>query len=76
MLSTCENNRYAVTKLQTKHPREQKISLRAIGYGMPGLTIYGNDALAVYEAACKAVERARAGGSLTLIECRTYRHSR
>jgi len=40
---------------------------------MPGMTIDGNDVLAVYETSCKAIQRARAGEGPTLVECKTYR---
>jgi 2-oxoisovalerate dehydrogenase E1 component len=70
----CENNGYAASVPQAKHQRNQQISDRAIGYGMPGVTVDGNDVLAVYEAARGAVERARSGAGPTLIECKTYRH--
>jgi 2-oxoisovalerate dehydrogenase E1 component len=70
----CENNGYAASVPQVKHQRNPRIADRAIGYGMPGVTVDGNDALAVYEAAREAVERARSGGGPTLIECKTYRH--
>jgi 2-oxoisovalerate dehydrogenase E1 component len=70
----CENNGYAASVPQVKHQRNPRIADRAIGYGMPGVTVDGNDALAVYEAAREAVERARSGGGPALIECKTYRH--
>ncbi|HET6316246.1 MAG TPA: thiamine pyrophosphate-dependent enzyme, partial [Chloroflexota bacterium] len=50
------------------------ISVRAIGYGIPGVSVDGMDLLAVYGAARPAVERARAGEGPTLIEARTYRY--
>ena len=40
---------------------------------MPGVTIDGNDVMAVYETSGKAIQRARAGEGPTLIECKTYR---
>jgi pyruvate dehydrogenase E1 component alpha subunit len=40
---------------------------------MPGVTIDGNDVLAVYECSGRAIQRARARGGPTLIECKTYR---
>ena len=40
---------------------------------MPGVTIDGNDVMAVYETSGKAIERARAGEGPTLIEAKTYR---
>jgi len=46
---------------------------RAASYGMPGVTVDGNDVVEVYEAASEAVERARAGEGPTLLECITYR---
>ena len=52
---------------------------RAAAYGLPGEIVDGNDVLAVYEAADRAVERARTGAGPTLLECKTYRqvgHSR
>ena len=75
----CENNLYAAstpfaTAFKIKHVAE-----RAAAYGMPGEIVDGNDALAVYEAAGRAIARARAGGGPTLLECNTYRqcgHSR
>lgn len=70
----CENNGYAASVPQAKHQRNSTIADRAIGYGMPGVTVDGNDILAVYEAASEAVERARSGGGPTLLECKTYRH--
>lgn len=70
----CENNGYAASVPQAKHQRNPTIADRAIGYGMPGVTVDGNDIFAVYEAATEAVERARSGGGPTLIECKTYRH--
>jgi pyruvate dehydrogenase E1 component alpha subunit len=49
------------------------ISIRAAGYGMAGLTVDGNDVLAVYQAAVEARDRALAGEGPTLLECKTYR---
>jgi 2-oxoisovalerate dehydrogenase E1 component len=74
VIFVCENNGYAASVPQTKHQREQVIAKRAAGYGMPGMTVDGNDAQAVYEATRTAVDRARRGGGPTLIECKTYRH--
>ena len=55
------------------------IASRATGYGIPGEVVDGQDVIAVYNIAKKAVERARKGLCPTLIECKTYRqkgHSR
>ena len=49
------------------------LSDRAKAYGMPGITIDGNDVVEVYATASKAIERARNGDGPTLIEGKTYR---
>jgi len=51
----------------------ERLSQRAASYNMPGDTIDGNNVIAVYETAGRAVERARAGEGPTLLECITYR---
>ena len=74
-----ENNLYAASTPIGQTTRIAKLSDRAAAYGMPGVTIDGNDVITVYETAKAAVERARAGEGPTLIECMTYRitgHSR
>jgi acetoin:2,6-dichlorophenolindophenol oxidoreductase subunit alpha len=68
-----ENNGYADFIAQRDHQRIEKISDRAAAYGMPGVTVDGNDVIAVYLAMEEAVDRARAGGGPTLLECVTYR---
>lgn len=70
----CENNGYAQAT-----PVEYAIAIpnvadRASAYGMPGVTVDGQDVLAVWEAADTAVRRARAGEGPSLIECKTYRY--
>ena len=49
------------------------ISVRAQGFGLPGITVDGNDFWAVYKGAKWAVDRARSGKGPTLVECLTYR---
>ncbi len=68
-----EHNGYAYSTPTAKQMRCQDIALRAAGYGIPGVTVDGNDALAVYEATRQAVARARAGQGPTLIEVKTFR---
>src|SRR5439155_21274297 len=51
----------------------KEVSARAEAYGMPGVTVDGNDVLACYEAMKTAVARARGGEGPTLLEVRTYR---
>ena len=69
-----ENNHYAAATPYQHTNRQEDLSIYANGYGIPGLTIDGNDAVGVYEAARKAVNHAREGLGPTLIECKTYRH--
>ena len=69
----CENNQYAISTSQKKAMAIKNIADRAIGYGIPGNLVDGNDALAVYEITLEAVNRARAGKGPTLIEAKTYR---
>lgn len=69
----CENNGYAVTNPMSNAISIDSIAKRAAGYNMPGIQVDGNDVLAVYETAKKAVARARAGEGPTLIECMTTR---
>ncbi|MBS7632924.1 thiamine pyrophosphate-dependent dehydrogenase E1 component subunit alpha [Candidatus Bathyarchaeota archaeon] len=70
----CENNLYAMGTRQSIAMNIENIADRAVAYGIPGVSVDGNDVLAVYETACKASERARGGEGPTLIECKTYRH--
>ena len=53
----------------------KSIAVRAKAYGMPGITVDGNDVIAVYEAVHKAVARARRGLGPSLVEAKTYRLS-
>ena len=70
----CENNLYAVGTRQREVRKIEDIADRAVGYGMPGVVVDGNDVIAVYEATCaRQSQRARAGEGPTLIECKTYR---
>ena len=73
VLFICENNLYATEIAFAYATRNPEVGSRGDCYGMPGLTVDGNDVLAVYAAAQEAVERARSGGGPTLIECRSYR---
>jgi pyruvate dehydrogenase E1 component alpha subunit len=51
----------------------ERVADRALGYGMPGVRVDGNDPIALYGALSAAVERARSGGGPTLVECVTFR---
>ena len=69
----CENNRYAISVRWEKQAAVENVAIRAQGYGFPGVTVDGNDVLAVYAAAREAVDRARRGEGPTFIEAKTYR---
>jgi 2-oxoisovalerate dehydrogenase E1 component len=68
-----ENNHYAIS-VPASEEVAGSLSARAEGYGFPGVTIDGNDSLAVYAAMRQAADRARRGGGPTLIEAETYRY--
>lgn len=70
----CENNQYAMSMPARQAMAVGTIAERAAAYGLPGVTVDGMDAAAVYGAAVEAVARARAGEGPTLIECLTYRY--
>ena len=69
----CENNLYATETPFAKVTRNTDVASRGAAYGMPGVSVDGNDVIAVHEAAGQAIDVARSGGGPTLIECRTYR---
>ncbi len=73
VIFVCENNLYANStpaEIAMSHP---DVAVRAAGYDMPGEIVDGQDVLAMYEAAGRAVARARRGDGPTLIEAKTYR---
>jgi acetoin:2,6-dichlorophenolindophenol oxidoreductase subunit alpha len=75
----CENNLYAASTPFAAAFKIKSVVERAPAYGLPAEQVDGNDVMAVYAAAGRAVARARAGGGPTLLECLTYRqvgHSR
>jgi len=74
IIYVCENNLYGISTRQDKHMNIKNISDRAVSYGIPGVSVDGNDVEAVFNATTEAVKRARAGEGPTLIECKTYRH--
>ncbi|GAF16561.1 LOW QUALITY PROTEIN: branched-chain alpha-keto acid dehydrogenase, E1 component, alpha subunit [Bacillus sp. JCM 19046] len=69
----CENNKYAISVPIEKQLACESVADRAVGYGMPGVTVDGNDPLAVYEAVKEAAERGRNGEGPSLIETISYR---
>jgi pyruvate dehydrogenase E1 component alpha subunit len=74
VLFVCENNRYAEATPFEYSVAGASIAKRAAGYDMPGITVDGQSALAVFEVAREAVRRARSGEGPTLIEAQTYRY--
>ncbi|PNY81913.1 pyruvate dehydrogenase (acetyl-transferring) E1 component subunit alpha [Deinococcus koreensis] len=68
-----QNNGWAISVPTHSQTRATDLSRRAEGYGIPGVRVDGNDALATYHVTREAVERARSGGGPTLIETVTYR---
>ena len=68
-----ENNQYGLSTPMSESTSVARLSARAAGYGMPGITIDGNDVQAVHAETAAAVARARAGDGPTLIEALTWR---
>lgn len=73
VIFVCQNNLYGEHTRYELTTSARRISDRAAGYQMPGVTVNGNDPLAMYSAANEAVARARSGGGPTLIEALTFR---
>lgn len=68
-----ENNGYAYSTPTNRQTAARQFVDKALGYGVPGEHADGNDVLAVYDVTKRAVDRARGGGGVTLIELATYR---
>ncbi|MBO0652311.1 pyruvate dehydrogenase (acetyl-transferring) E1 component subunit alpha [Streptomyces triculaminicus] len=68
-----QNNGFAISVPLAKQTAAPSLAHKAVGYGMPGRLVDGNDAPAVHEVLSEAVRRARAGGGPTLVEAVTYR---
>jgi pyruvate dehydrogenase E1 component alpha subunit len=73
VLFVCEHNGYAEMTPQRLHASVPDLAIRAAAYGMPGVTVDGNDVLAVLAATQEAAARARSGEGPTFLECKTYR---
>ncbi|QLC27032.1 dehydrogenase [Parasphingopyxis algicola] len=69
----CQNNLYAEYTSFERSTRSESIADRARGYGMPGERVDGTDPFLVYQAADRAITRAREGGGPTLLECVAHR---
>jgi pyruvate dehydrogenase E1 component alpha subunit/2-oxoisovalerate dehydrogenase E1 component alpha subunit len=68
-----ENNGYAYSTPLSRQTAAKELRDKALAYGIPSAQADGNDVLAVYDVTKRAVDRARAGGGVTLIELMTYR---
>src|SRR5438876_6278239 len=69
----CNNNQWAISTPLEAQTAAETLADKAVGYGIPAVRVDGADVLAVYEATCEAVARARAGDGPTFIEAVTYR---
>jgi pyruvate dehydrogenase E1 component alpha subunit len=69
----CENNLYQISLSYSREQTIKSVAERGKAYGIPGVSVDGQDVLAVYEVAKEAIERARKGEGPSLIEARTYR---
>lgn len=69
----CQNNAWAECTAMSRYTRTTKLSDRAGGYAMPGVTVDGTDPHEVYAAVSEAAERARAGGGPSFVEAVAYR---
>ena len=68
-----ENNLYGEFTAVGRHAHVERLSDRAAAYGLPGVTVDGNDVWAVRAATAEAVAKARRGEGSTVLECLTYR---
>lgn len=68
-----QNNQYAISTPRSKATKAETLAQKAVGFGIPGIQVDGNDVLAMYVATKEAVDYARAGNGPVLIEAVTYR---
>lgn len=68
-----QNNQFAISTRRGIQTKAKTLAQKALGYGMPGIQVDGNDIFAMYAVTKEAVDRARAGEGPTLIEAYTYR---
>jgi pyruvate dehydrogenase E1 component alpha subunit len=73
LVLVCNNNQWAISTPYEAQTAAERLSDKAVGYGMPASRVDGHDVLAVYEAVREAVDRARAGDGPTFVEAVTYR---
>lgn len=68
-----QNNQYAISVPLDKQTKAPSLAHKAVGYGMPGIRVDGNDFAAMQSVLTAAIESARSGGGPTLVEAHTYR---
>jgi len=73
VLFICDNNQWAYSTPSHLEYATEHVADRAQAYGFEGVVVDGTDILAVYREASRAIEKARAGGGPTLLECLTLR---
>jgi pyruvate dehydrogenase E1 component alpha subunit len=73
MVFICDNNQWAYSTPSHLEYASANIADRAVAYGFEGVVVDGTDVLAVYREAKRAIDKARAGGGPTLVECLTLR---
>jgi len=73
MVIVVENNGYAYSTPTPKQTAAKTLADKALAVGCEGVTVDGNDVLATYGQVKRAVERARSGGGVTLVEVKTFR---
>lgn len=73
VIFVCENNLYSTHMPISLCLADVDIYNKAEGFNMPGIRVYGNNVIEVYNVARKAIEDARNGKGPTLLECMTYR---
>jgi pyruvate dehydrogenase E1 component alpha subunit len=69
----CDNNQYGMSMAAEKSMNIRHVAERATAYGIPGVTVDGNNVLSVYAAVKQAVHHARSGQGVSLVENLTYR---
>ena len=69
----CQNNHWAISTASSRQTASETFAVKASAYGMPGIRVDGNDAVAVHQAVTQARARALDGRGPTFIECVTYR---
>ncbi|WP_224388972.1 thiamine pyrophosphate-dependent enzyme [Pseudonocardia sp. ICBG1293] len=68
-----QNNKYAISVRSDQQTAAVSLAIRAVGYGIPGFRVDGNDFAALHTVLTDAVSRARAGDGPTIVEADTYR---